>query len=222
MGMGMGAPSLPSDTHAAQVVAPQPDFALLGLDKRAHRVPSGQTHFFRCGLLLLLLLFAWDVAGSCLPRAFGLGEEGKACRERCLCASGPGVVGREYGWCRSQSWCSRLSLTRSNWCATATAVVVVGSAGSLDWSAPCQVQCLVQVQLESEWGPEPECAWRKPDQPSGHEYDGHTSRKTQDCIEHPLKRYFSRIPCIPTFPAFPAPIIPGPVPLAHPAWSVGA
>ena len=76
---------------------------------------------------------------------------------------------------------------------------VVGSAGSLGWSALCQVQYLMQVPLESEWGREPECAWRKPDQPRGHEYDGHTSRKIQDCIEHPLQRSCS---CYPTFPTF--------------------
>ena len=58
-----------------------------------------------------------------------------------------------------------------------TAVVLVGPASSLVWSALCQVQYLVQVQSESERGPEPECAWRKPDEPSGH-----TSHKTQDCI----------------------------------------
>ena len=74
MGMGTGAPSMPSDPHAAQVVAAQPGFALLGLDKRAHQVPLGQTHLFRCGLLLPLLLYAWNVTGSCLPRAFGLGK----------------------------------------------------------------------------------------------------------------------------------------------------
>ena len=64
MGMGIGAPSFPSHPHAAQVVAPQPGFAFLGFDKRAHRVPSGQTHFLRCGLLmvLLLLLFASALA----------------------------------------------------------------------------------------------------------------------------------------------------------------
>ena len=46
-GMSIGAPSLPSDPHTAQVVALQSGIALLGLDKRLHRVPSGQTHFFR-------------------------------------------------------------------------------------------------------------------------------------------------------------------------------
>ena len=84
IGMGMSAPSTPSDPYAAQVVAPQPGFALLDLDKRVHRVPSGQTHFFGCGLLLLLL--AWGVAGSFLPRAFGLGEEGNSVQASGACA----------------------------------------------------------------------------------------------------------------------------------------
>ena len=102
------------------------------------------------------------------------------------------------------------------------AVVVVGSAGSLDWSASYQVQWLVQVHLESEWNPEPECAWRKPDELSGHEYDGHTSHKTQDCIEHYLKRSFSRILCTLHIPHIPCTNHSRPVPSAHSAWSVGA
>ena len=62
-------------------------------------VPLGQTDFFRCGLLgpPLPLEWEWGAAGSCLPRAlvgFDVGGEG----ERVL--AGPGVVGREYGWCR--------------------------------------------------------------------------------------------------------------------------
>ena len=40
-------------------------------------VPSGQTHFFRCGWPLLWLL-AWHVAGSCLPCAFGVGKGGES------------------------------------------------------------------------------------------------------------------------------------------------
>ena len=49
--------------HVPQVVAPQPKFVLLGLNEPMW--PSGQTLFFRCGRLLLLPLFAWDMAGSC-------------------------------------------------------------------------------------------------------------------------------------------------------------
>ena len=66
-------------------------------------MPSGQTHFFRCCRLLPLpflllplllpLLFVWGVADSCLPRAFGVGEEGES-------VLGSGVVGHGYGWCR--------------------------------------------------------------------------------------------------------------------------
>jgi hypothetical protein len=41
----------------AQLCAPWP---------RRANVASGQTHFFRCGRLLLLL-FGWDVVGSCFP-----------------------------------------------------------------------------------------------------------------------------------------------------------
>ena len=59
-------------------------------------VPSWQTHFFRCGRLLVLLvpvLFAWDVAGSCLPHAFGVGEEGIVTLPN---ESGPYLVVRTY------------------------------------------------------------------------------------------------------------------------------
>lgn len=62
-------------------------------------MPSGQTHFLRCGLLgpLLPLEWEWGAAGSCLPRALaGVDVVGEG--ERVL--AGPGVVGREYGWCR--------------------------------------------------------------------------------------------------------------------------
>ena len=82
MGISVGAPLLPSDRHAAQVVAPQFGITLLGLDKRAHRVTSGQVHFFRCGPQL----FARDVAGSCLPRAFGLGKKRKGVQGSGACA----------------------------------------------------------------------------------------------------------------------------------------
>lgn len=55
---------------------------------------------------MLLLLFGGDVAGSCLPRAFvgvGVGVNVDVEGVRPVGARapvGPGVVEREYGWCR--------------------------------------------------------------------------------------------------------------------------
>ena len=71
-------------------------------------MPSEQTHFFCCGpllvLLVLLVLFAWDVAVSCLLHAFGTSEEGASVLGRNARApEDPGVVGYEYWWCRAGS-----------------------------------------------------------------------------------------------------------------------
>ena len=74
-----GRPVIALNPYAAQVVAPRPALALLGLDKRAHRVPSGQTHFFRCGLLLVLLLLLFASALASRVRLISAKRE-KACR----------------------------------------------------------------------------------------------------------------------------------------------
>ena len=177
--MGMGAPSLSSRLYAARrtaarLCAPWPRQAsAVGADpllplRPAAAIATATTVCVGCGWLLPPVC-VWS-------RRRGKRRAG----ERRSCASGRGR--REYGWCRFQVMVFTPEPDPLKLVATATAAVVVGSDGSLDWSGSCQVQCLVQVQLESEWDREPECAWRKPDQPSVHEYDGHTSRKTQGRI----------------------------------------
>ena len=85
-------------------------------------------------------------------------RRGKVYRRAGLCASGPGIVGREYRW----FWVPVMVFTPEpdplELVCDSYGSGGGGSGGSLDWPAPYQVQCLVQVQLESELRLEPECA----------------------------------------------------------------
>ena len=214
IGMGMGAPSMPSDPYAAQVVAPQPGFALLGLDsectecRRGRPTPSAAA--FCC------LRGMWPALASRVRLVSAKRE--KCAGERCLCGSGPRVVGREYRWL----WVPVMVFTPEP-----DPLELVcdsddgggGSAGSLDWPAPYQVQCLVQVQVESELRLEPECACGNPIRRLVTNTKGTPvarPRTASNILSNVLSLAFL------AFPTSPAPIIPEPAPLAHPAWSVGA
>ena len=108
MGVGVGTSSSSSGRHMqlrSEHRGPTPRSSALTSERTD--VPSEQTHFFRCSpllVLVVLLLFAWDMAGSCLPHAFGTGEEGESVLGiNARAPEGPGVVGYEYWWCHAGS-----------------------------------------------------------------------------------------------------------------------